>query len=503
MNTDVNTKKILDKLEEKISLLGSEKELKEKQINEIDRLQDMIRVLKDDPLSFYSLSEEQVGYISEFIDIDVSQLRKYSKIYECYLLYGEDAVEQISDVKLFVNAVKDRLDDRNCKLADEIAERSLTIIKYESYSELFNQLNDDNCYVTRIELLIDFLADSDLTDEEKRLIKLDVLDRNVRLYNELVETKDLGPVYDNNDDLDDEVIEDTVDNEYDIQKNIILEKIQSEFSPKTCKYLKAVAESIEKTDSREEVLNLLEEWEPVFGNNSSENIVSGIIGYLKIGALEIRSIIEEDAVFSMEYTPELDKINEKICMLEEYKIGLGSIKEEQEKETELKVISSSKFDCMVANYNPDPLASPNCVLFLNDAVESDITSIKDPEAIKDVFVLIENLKNGVSGYNHRYTYNDVLRDIQILKPHSKGHQARIAYKHLKDNTVGILWIGAKKADNPKDILKTVGLRQRNSNMDIDGISLDVHLDRTGRISSTLYELVKPFATVKSSAGGVK
>lgn len=485
--------KLLKKIEDKISSLRVQKDKEENQIEEIKQLQEVINIINENPFSLYNLDDKTANYVVQSLKLDddfFKNVKKYKIIHETCLQFGEEAVPQINMVKEFIQETKDKLNNRKYSLADEVANHQYTINQFEEYSELYEEVSTPDKIVTKIDLLIKNIEESGLEQKNKNALKMAINEKNNKLFQkEIIKFS-----------------ETTIDDisESDKQIDEINQKLEKEFNSLTLNNLIAVSNLLSSCKSEIELEKIIAEWKYSFGDESFVKIVDGLISIKTIEWLTLRDLIGDDVE---KYQDDIRNMDMQLDFLERYKLD-SNIVNDLENNANTADVNSTKLEQMISEYVDDPLVSPNTVLIISDSVDKDIKSIDDQETIEDVFVLIEQLKNDKVDSKVRLM---ALKDIEFLKPKSKGRQARIAYTRLGENIYGIINVSAKKGDNPKVWISTVNSRKKNCDIDklrtkiSDEETLDYYVTKTKDIMNKLKDRI---VTVddnkkKTNSGGVK
>lgn len=299
-----------------------------------------------------------------------------------------------------------------------------------------------------------------------------------------------------------------VTNDEEIQK--IEDELQGRFGPETFCALKSVSNLLSNCKTKEEIDMIMQDWKYVFGETELAEIIEGLISLKNIEQLLLADIAEEDLE---SYNEDIQEVNLQIDLLREYNESVLTLGE-QEMESILvqtdNSISKGKLQQVLEEYNENPVSTPNCALFITDSIERDIKIIDDKETLEDIFLLIEQLKNG--HISHQTSSLEIgEKDVYHMKPTSMGRQARVAYTRLSGNIYGIIQLYGKKADNPKSTITTLKNRVKNCNLkqlkkDIEDPEVfDYYVERTKAISSKLREEVEKSYKGKkeNSSEGVK
>lgn len=495
----MGTDKLIKLLNEKIDLLKIEQELERSQLEEIQRLQTIIKAIQNNPFELYNLEDGTIEYIVSTLSLGqdyLEKLEKYKVIYDACLQFGREAIPQVAIVEKFIKETKEKLTAQKCSLADEVAKHQYTIVQCQNYDSLQHELSDPNKYVTRVDLLIKLLDESSLDTSEKNAIKLEIISRNNAIYqnalsansNEEIKYKD----------------------DYDDRINEINEKLAEKFNPATLNNLNAISNLLSSCETKEEIEQIIDEWKFTFGDDSFLEVIDGLIDLKNVEMLLLRSLVGDEID---KYQSDLDDVNSQISLLEEYRESILETNELEENSTLVEIDEEefSKVQRALNNYSEDPLATPNCVLFLTDAIDRDIRSIDDQETLEDIFLLIEQLRNNNVELKMRFTNNRNLRDLEKLKLNSKGKQARVIIVNLDDNIYGVIHVCGKKATSPKDLATTLESRRKNCNIDYlkhhirEPQVLDDYVEKTKNISKKLKDMVTVFYGEKETvvSGGVK
>lgn len=255
---------------------------------------------------------------------------------------------------------------------------------------------------------------------------------------------------------------------------------------------------------------IMQDWKYVFGETELAEIIEGLISLKNIEQLLLADIAGDDL---KSYNEHVQEVNLQIDLLNEYKDSLLKLNDQEVEaisaETD-NTLSKSKLQQVLEEYNENPVSTPNCVLFITDSIERDIKIIDDKETLEDIFLLIEQLKNG--HISHQTSSLEIgEKDVYHMKPTSMGRQARVAYTRLSGNIYGVIQLYGKKADNPKSTITTLKNRVKNCNLkqlkkDIEDPEVfDYYVERTKAISSKLREEVEKSYKGKkeNSSEGVK
>lgn len=486
------------KLTEKIDALKTEKEQNEEKIEEIKKLKGIIDAIQENPFSLYNLDEDTVMYLSSVLSLDASYLQTLARnkvIYDGYLQFGREAIPQISLVEEFVEDTKKALVDKKHDLTDEVAGYQESLLLHQGYTQLLEELKNPDAYVSNIDLLITLLDESSLEEKYKNDIKLKIIAKNHRIYQTKLSSFDTP-----------QIREDEVTNDEEIQK--IEDGLQERFGPESLQALKTVSNLLSSCKTREEIEKVMQEWKFVFAAQDLTEIIDGLISLKNVEILLLSDIVGKNLESCEE---DMRDINLQLDLLKEYRESVLTLEEQEKEAISLETdtsLSKSKLRQALDEYNEDPLATPNCVLFLSDSIANDIKAMDDKETIEDVFLLIEQLKNNNSSYQS-VLLDGIGKDMRHLKPSSARRQARVVYTKLTRNIYGIIQVFGKKANNPKSSNTTLKNRIRNCNLGQlkseieDPEVLNDYVERTKAISSKLKEAVSTSCkgkTEKSNEG---
>lgn len=485
-------KRLVMLLDEKISMLQADGEDKNRKMEEIKHVKRIIKVLQNNPFNLYTLKPEElkvvVSILPEEIDF-VEKVAKYRTIYEGCLQFGREAIPQVSLIEDYVRTTQATLEEKGHELTDKIASYQYTDAKLRKYSDLFEEINDEDSLITDTSTLIDLINSSNLSDEEKNDIKLSIIKRNNAVYGKAVAANTKVEISEKSD------IE------------LIEEQLRQEFSDEVLVQIKSISDNISICKSEEEIDAFLKGCKYSFRDSFYPKVIAGIIAYQNIELLVLRSVVGQD---EEEYIDDINVVKQKIGILRKYAQG-AAMMDDLEKNAEPVNLEDnrSKLEVALENYKEDPLKTPNCVLFLGKQLLGDIKDIEDRETLEDVFLLIEQLKNEEEN-KHGLKGDGSLKGIGLLKPKSRGRQARVAFTHLDDNVYGIMYIFGKKADNPKSVRSTIDYRRRNFDLDklrrqiSDPEVMDSYIEMTKDISLKLKSYVSgDIASVKEKTGGTK
>ena len=431
-------KKLLD---DRLVSLDEELKKEEKRIQDIAKVQDVVRRIEDDPYILYTSNGEE---LVKFLGLDSTKIETFRKIYEGYLVYGRSAIPQISLVEEETVVIKKDLESKICFLSDVIAKHQGNVLLCKGYKALSLQVLNEESYITQIDVLIDLLNSSNLTIEEKNDIKRHINARNIMVQKSLMAN-----------DIKEEVVDDSEaslvvsDNANKIAE--LSAQLDSIFGVEALTHLKTIAELLNDCDSVGDIENLLAGWQYSFGDSYSQ-IVDGVIILKSIEILELKDAFGEE---NEEILEEVAMLDEQITILSDYK---NSIEMEKNADCIDTSVGMNEYERAIFEYNPDPFSYPVRVFFLNNAVGRDIDSIKDKETLQDLFLLLENLKKGNAQPKN---LTDV--GVKSLKPSKRGRQARIRYVPLEDNVCVIVQVMEKKADNSRADKKTLSLRVKEVN----------------------------------------
>ncbi|MBQ7136810.1 MAG: hypothetical protein IJO43_02385 [Bacilli bacterium] len=465
--------KLINLLEEKISVLDQKRRDEEHKIEEIRQLHKVIRTIKNNPFGLAELNDEQASYVVNALGLGDSYyetIKKYKVIYEAYLQFGRDVIPQIEVVEEFLDDINKRLDNRSTTLTDEVVEHQYTIIQHEEHSRLMDELREPEKIVSKMEVLFKILNESSLSTGEKNEILFYINSKNNSLFEKLSLEDSVVNTGDNNG-LEEEII-------------AIENRLEEQFNPSALNSIKAVAKLLLDCKTQEELEDVIDEWKFAFGDESITKVVDALISLMDIETLTIKGLFDQD---TPGYEEELANIETHIQFLREYKDSIEQVND-IENNSAVTEVSSNKVEQALAEYNDDPLSTPNIVLFLSDAINRDIKSIYDNETLEDVFLLIEQLKN--DNVEDRSKMGGGT-DLEKLKPKSKGKQARVVFVKLDSNIYGILHVSGKKGDTPKGWITT--LEARRNNCDIDNLRktinepevLEIYVNKTKEISAKL------------------
>ena len=481
---------LLEVLDNETSELNGKIAEGKSRIDRIFQLEQIINTLQNAPFDFYSLDSDAVDFVASELEIDEKYLERMSKckdIYQIWLQFGSNAVPQISMVESFIEELKQHLEEKKLALVDKATEDQYNISRYNELCHLSERLKDPNQPTLLTPLLEEKM--NDMTLQDKIAAKKEMIAKNNGIYSKML------PI---------DLV--TTSDDYDEQIEELQTQLEEEFNPNTLKQLNAVSDLLASCQSQEEINSIIDKWWGTFDYEYQGKIIAGLIKLKKVDLLVIKSVTSKNMV---NYQDDIEKINMQISALEEFDEALkeSADLEENAVETELPgLFSDSKVDYYLNKYEEDPMASPNCVLFLNDGIERDIRSIPDKETLEDIFILIEQLKDDQANLKS-FTSNKNLKSIYSLRPNSSGRQARVICAKLDDNIYGVICVYAKKANNPKHLHNLIESRRKNC--DLDGLkskikdeeNLSYYCEKTKQISKTLKENVSGKGNVVS--GGAK
>lgn len=491
---------LLEKLTEKLEKLKVEKAAREEKIEEAKRLQDIMDTIQENPFNLYNLDDVTITYLSHALSLDTDYLQTLARnkvIYDGYLQFGREAVPQVNLVEDFVEATRQSLKEKKYSLADEVASYQGSLLLHQTYTQLLEELTNPDAYISSIETLITLLDESSFDEKYKNDIKLEVISKNNRIYQ--FELANCGTP---------QIRGGGVTNDEEIQK--IEDELQERFGPETFHALKSVSNLLTNCKTKEEIEKIMQDWKYVFEAEELAEIIEGIIS-LKNTEILLLSDITGDDLDS--YNEDIQEVNLQIDLLNEYKDSLLELNEQEEEAISVETdntLSKGRLQQVLEEYDENPTATPNCVLFITDSIERDIKSIDDKETLEDIFLLIEQLKNG--HISHQTSSLEIgEKDVYHMKPTSMGRQARVAYTRLSGNVYGIIQLYGKKADNPKSTITTLKNRVKNCNLkqlkkEIENPEVfDYYVERTKAISSKLREEVEKSYKGKKekSSEGVK
>lgn len=480
-------------LNEKISLLQTDRDDKNKKMEEIKQVKKIIKTLQSNPFNLYTLKPDELNALANILPDDtdfIKTVSKYKTIYEGCLQFGREAIPQVSLIEDYVRNTQTILEEKGHALTDKIASYQYTDAKLRRYSKLYEEINSEDKLITDAGLVIDLINSSNLTDEEKNNIKLAVINRNNSIYRKTIADNhqiNIGP-------------------KTDIE--IIEEQLKQEFPDSILLKIKSISDTISMCNSEEEVDIFLKGCKYSFKDSYYPKAIAGVIAYQNIELLILKSVISESKEESEE---DINAIKAKIAVLRKYAQGAEMI-DELERNAQVVNLDDSrtKLETALSSYEEDPLKTQNCVLFLGKQLYGDIKDIEDRETLEDVFLLIEQLKNETNINKHTLTGDGGFRGIGTLKPKSRGRQARIAFAHLDENIYGLVYIFGKKADNPKDVRSTIASRRKNFDIDklkkqiSDPEVMESYIELTRDISLKLKARVSgEITSTKEKVGGIK
>ncbi len=445
--------KLLEILKNKIATFSQLKEEKESSIVEANRLQSIIGIIKENPLNLYELDDDSLIIILQSIELTEEEqeiIKKGKKIYEAWTEFG-DMITQINSVNNFiVSVLQKRLSEQRCNLIDKISECKYDMIIMERAKKLFTELNDQESPITDLELLFKILKTSNLTDQEKVNIKIEINARNVSKF------KEQTPI-----------TSEELSKQYAEQIARLDEKLNTEFNNSTLNRIRAVSELLQECQTSDDISSVLEDWQTSFeinGKDRLKKVINGLLMFKMMEELTLRTVSLDDE----EALESVDKTRKVINLLNEYNESLDIMSELKEQEVDLgtTVIDSKAQQC-VQEFREDPKDYPNTVVLLSDAVKRDIEDIKDQQILEDSFVLIEKLKKGTidDREKDKYLHNKNIRDCEVLRPNSKGRQARVVYLKLSPNVYGILLVNSRNGNNPKSNVSTIETRKKSCNIE--------------------------------------
>lgn len=488
---------LLKILNEEIESLERGAQKNEELRKEIGKLQKIIDATLTNPFGLYNLDSTSFDYVTKAIGMDSSLIAEMAQsriIYDAYCQFGKEAVPQISSVEQFVAKVKETLENQKDTFSDQVAESVYSDVFYRELCTLKEELTDEEKPVDQFTALNEVFKRHGISVQDRIAIKMEINNKNNNIYAKT---------------LPDDIKEDEPLSEYDKKISKIENNLESKFNPATLNTLKAVSELISKCQTKEEVNQIIDEWEPCFGGTALSNIIDGLISLKDIELLTLKELIPET---DETYKIDLDKLNMQIEALTEYKEDTQILIDMEQDATKVEVgeILDNKFLQLLSEYNPNPMESRNIVLFLTDSIAQDVESIDDRQALEDAFVLIEQLKNDRGDYrSSKFSNCAPLRDLGYLRANSRNKQVRVVYAQLSDNIYGIIAILPKKADRPKRYINTLAARRKNC--DIDSIKAHIteedvlkhYIEKTETISAVLVDSVKESAkgNVKVAVGG--
>jgi len=457
---------IIKLLKEKISALGESVKKDQDKIKELSSLAEIIRKIKDNPYILYK--DEGKIFIDAlgFSEEEKKSLQKWRTIYEASLLYGKKAVPQIEEVEKGTKQIVEQLLEKICMLDDVIARRNLSSLLLDGYKKLTDEVLNEDSFITEIDILIELLNDSKLTEEEKNKVKLVVNDRNVRVFNQrkqfqeesIEKAEDVEEVSVG---LEEEVLQEPLieDNEYSRERKKIESELESKFGKKTLNSLKSVLDLFSSYESLEEIQKLLSEWEFSLGVSYIE-IIDALIMIKKIDMLVCQEVLMDQEVILESDREEIEKIQSEISLLEEHKSIILKVKKIEEESIEVDVSESmSEIDKYLSEYSSDPKSTPKCLLFLNSGVGKDISKIKNESTLRDVFLLIERFRRGEIQPINIVRYEGI-RELKL----SNRSQARVMIVHLDENVYGVVNVLCKKTTRDSYSAGVWGVREKEANI---------------------------------------
>ena len=151
-------KRLVMLLDEKISMLQADGEDKNRKMEEIKHVKRIIKVLQSNPFNLYTLKPEElkavVSILPEEVDF-VEKVAKYRTIYEGCLQFGREAIPQVSLIEDYVRTTQATLEEKGHELTDKIASYQYTDAKLRKYSNLFEEINDEDSLITDTSTLIE------------------------------------------------------------------------------------------------------------------------------------------------------------------------------------------------------------------------------------------------------------------------------------------------------------------------------------------------------------
>jgi hypothetical protein len=465
-------------LDNKLVFLNQELENEQKQIDSIEQFQEIIRVIKENPYILFT--DEGEKYI-KLLDLGEYNFPVLKKIYDGYVIFGRDAIPQISLVEDVMERIHNNLEQKVCFLSDLVVGHQANIIVYDGYKTLGSQIFNDDVYVTQIDTLRSLLDGANLSIADKNNILRSVIKKNNSIYKkrilEVSEGENLGEVK--------EV------SEYTKNIAVLRSDLENIFGSDSLKFLSVVSELFGECNNVSEFDEILKGWDYSLGNSYSE-IVDGIIKLKSIELLEYRDAFGES---SEEVNKEIQVIEAQIKVLCDYKDSITLEREADEVDVS---VHQNEYERVINEYNSDLSSYPNHVLFLSNAVGRDIDSIRDPETLRDVFLLLEKLKNDdVQSISKSFAFGGI-RELKLSK---KGHQARVRYASLGNNVYVISQILEKKADKYTGEENT--LKRRGKEVSVleekvkkNPVVLDELVDITKVHFDKLFSLVSKGATNK-------
>lgn len=445
------TEKLITLLGSKLYDLKEKKEKEEKALEEIKQLKDIIKVIENNPFNLCDLDESHANYIADALSLGkdyFDKIKKYKVIYDGYVKFGRDAIPQIEIVEDFIAETKKSLNDRKFELTDEVADHQHTIVEFEEYGLLYEELVDADKEVSKLELLFKFLEGSTFDVEDKNKILLEINESNNSLFEKNLEQEESK---------EEITVEDIQENEYEIQIAEIQKSLSNEFHPATLNNLNSISKLLSSCKSKEEFDMIIDDWKFTFGDESIVRIIDALIDLKNIELLTINELSVDNLD---DFKEDIETVNLQIQFLEEYKSETLTVNE-MEKETIVSDPTLSKVEQALTDYNEDLLKASTHVLIINEGVDRDIKSITDTKTLEDVFIVIEQFKNGMVDKNKLMG----AKDLEVIKTKSKGNEARVACVKLSDNTYGIINITDRKDESPRNWLKTLEARRKNSDVD--------------------------------------
>lgn len=461
--------RVIKILDEEIEKLAIDAINEEKKTQEIGRFQEVIRAIEKEPFILYTTQGEP---FIKLLGLDEKQISGYRKIYEGYIRFGRENIPHIKLVEDENEKIKVDLLKKVQFLSDVIAKHQANILRVSRYKKLFAELNDENSYITQIDVLIELFKNSSFSFEDKNNFLREVNTRNVILQKQSEKETELI------DEL--EVDEANTDYEslYAKEAREIKQQLEKDFGSQSLKHLYSINDFIKGQKDKEEVRLILSGWAYSF-SKSINDILDGIIALKRIDILELKDNFEEEEVAS-----EIELINEQIMILNGYK------QESDMQELINTNTDNNDYERAVLEYNPDLLSYPVKVLFLNNTVGKELENIEDMETLRDLFVLLENIKKGTE-------YSKFLEAFDKLKqtdPQKHGHQARIRYQMLTPDVCVVVQMIGKKADKTRREQETLelrlkALRAKEKDITADPKSFDEHLEITRKYSDRLFNTI--------------
>lgn len=495
-------------LDEKLISLKQKKDIYDKSNAELANVQKIIDKIVMEPYCLYENGNEDLLRYLGFSSEELKEIEICKNIYRGYLRWGDKKFPQIGRVHDTTKALEDVLKQKMGMLNDIICQNQLELLKIEDYEILRKEIIGSDCYITNLDSLFDLLKKSDLDVNEANKIRRAVLTRNNSIYYKKKKALDESLKSTKNEPVI-EILGQGTEGKTDYEKEIddIQNQLITSLGEETYKNLKDWFDAlIRECDDMELLSDHFKSfsYDARVGNLKAIELFDAILLLEKIEMLEWKDACSDDKNANNELSDYLRKIEARVSFIEDLKnvtldnTSASKVEVDISDDSELGLSGVEK---AVQEFDADPLATPNCVLFLNNSVAKEVYT-KDSDVNSSIFCLIEKIRK--VGFNN----NDSLgyigakskkltgfkSKLMELQPHNSTDEARVYCVHAGGNRYVIIGAVAKKSDWPKGLDGTLKDRESQvrrflKNLDRDENFLAKKLEDSEKTMSNLKDMV--------------